>query len=52
MLKPAQNADFYVTTKGENTAFRVSQTEPSDGATGWIIVDASGKTARVIAPEN
>lgn len=51
MVKPAQNADFYVTTKGENTAFRVSQTEPNDGATGWIVVDVSGKSAKVIAPE-
>lgn len=51
MVQPAQNADFYISTKGEKTAFRVSQTEPSDTATGWIVVDAAGKSAKVIAPE-
>lgn len=59
MVQSAQNADFAVSTKGEKTAFRVSQTESSDAAEpgerdraiGWIVVDASGKSAKVIAPE-
>jgi hypothetical protein len=51
MVQSAQNADFSISTKGEKTAFRVSQTEPSDLRTGWILVDASGKSAKVIAPE-
>lgn len=51
MVQSAQKADFAITTKGEKVAFRVTQSEPSDAATGWIVVDASGKQARVIAPE-
>lgn len=51
LVQSAQNADFAVSTKSEKIAFRVSQTEPSDPVTGWIMVDASGKSARVIAPE-
>jgi len=51
MVQSAQNSDFAVSTKGEKVKFRVTQTEPGDGATGWIVVDASGKQARVIAPK-
>ncbi|GAP93698.1 hypothetical protein [Leptolyngbya sp. NIES-2104] len=51
LVQSAQNADFAISTKGEKTAFRVTQSEPSDTRTGWIVVDASGKHARVIAPE-
>lgn len=52
MVQSAQNADFAVSTKSEKVAFRVSQSEPSDQKTGWIVVDAAGKQARVIAPES
>ena len=52
MVQPAQNADFYISTKSEKTAFRVSQAEPTDHSTGWIVIDDSGKQAKVIAPES
>lgn len=50
MVVSAGNADFAVSTKGEKVAFRVTQSEPTDSTTGWIVVDPSGNQARVIAP--
>jgi hypothetical protein len=45
-------ADFAITTRGEKVKFRVSQgSEELDPATGWIVVDASGQRAAVIAPQ-
>jgi hypothetical protein len=45
-------ADFAVSTRGEKVKFRVSQSsEDLDPATGWIVVDASGQKATVIAPQ-
>lgn len=52
LVESAKNADFAVSTKSEKVSFRVTQSEPIDTATGWIVVDASGKQARVIAPES
>ncbi len=50
IVETSQKADFIINTKGEKVSFRVTQSEPSDTVTGWIVVDASGKQARVIAP--
>jgi hypothetical protein len=48
----AQNADFAVTTKGDKVGFNVSQSEENlDPSIGWIVVDASGQKAKVIAPD-
>jgi hypothetical protein len=52
MVVSAQNADFAVTTKGDKVGFSVSQSEDNlDPSVGWIVVDASGQTAKVIAPK-
>lgn len=52
MVVSAQNADFAVTTKGEKVPFNVSQSEDHlDPAVGWIVVEASGQKAKVIAPQ-
>ena len=55
MVVSAQTGDFAVTTKSEKVAFKVVQgdadLDPSvDGSVGWIVVDASGKNAKVIPP--
>jgi hypothetical protein len=52
MVVSAQNADFAVTTKGDKVGFNVSQSEDNlDPSIGWIVVDASGQKAKVIAPD-
>jgi hypothetical protein len=52
MVVSAQNADFAVTTKGDKVGFNVSQSEENlDPSIGWIVVDASGQKAKVIAPD-
>ncbi len=49
----AQNADFAIETNtGEKVYFKVStHAEDLDLGTGWIVVDESGRTATVIAPQ-
>jgi hypothetical protein len=52
LVEPASGADFSVTTRGEKVKFKVSQSADNlDPTTGWIVVDASGQTAEVIAPQ-
>ncbi|MCY7321100.1 MAG: hypothetical protein LH660_04700 [Phormidesmis sp. CAN_BIN36] len=48
----AQNADFAVETNtGEKVYFKVNTSaEDLDPKMGWIVVDASGQKATVIAP--
>ena len=51
MVVSAQTGDFAVTTKSEKVAFKVIQGDADlDPSVGWIVVDASGKTAKVIPP--
>lgn len=52
MIVSAQKGDFAINTKGEKIPFKVSQTaEDLDPSVGWIVVEASGQTAKVIAPQ-
>ncbi len=49
MIVSASKADFAVNTKGQKTEFKVSQTEENlDSSIGWIVVDPSGQSAKVI----
>ena len=49
----AQNADFAIETNaGEKVYFKVNtRAENLDLKTGWIVVNESGRTATVIAPQ-
>jgi hypothetical protein len=48
----AQNADFAVESRGEKFYFNVSTHEDNlDPTVGWVVVDRSGQTATVIAPQ-
>jgi hypothetical protein len=52
MVVSSSKGDFAISTKGEKMPFKVSQTEVDlDRSVGWIVVDALGRTAKVIAPQ-
>jgi hypothetical protein len=53
MVVPSQKADFSITTRGEKVAFKISQSADNlDPSVGWVVVDRSGQTATVIAPQD
>lgn len=52
VVNPSQKGDFSITTRGEKYSFKISESADNlDPSVGWVVVDRSGQTATVIAPQ-